>query len=142
MSVFVKDYRQTLRMQLSQLESQRAQVLENYEELKRRAGLLDEVSSWDLMTDRQLYSPGMDQAGWLEKTAAKRPKSGALSKGRAMLTPTQLNEMAVLSRPHAPAKEWATAQISEDRRQALEELLEEVLRLQKTVTELRQFKEK
>ncbi len=58
-----------------------------------------------------------------------------------MLTPTQLKEIAVLSRPHAPAKEWATAQISEDRRQALEELLEEVLRLQGLVTELRRFKE-
>ncbi len=58
-----------------------------------------------------------------------------------MLTPTQLQEIAVLSRPHAPAKEWATAQISEDRRQALEELLEEVLRLQGLVTELRRFKE-
>ena len=58
-----------------------------------------------------------------------------------MLTPTQLNEMAVLSRPHAPAKEWATAQISDDRRQALKELLEENLRLQRIVTELRQLKE-
>ena len=58
-----------------------------------------------------------------------------------MLTPTQLQEIAVLSRPHAPAKEWATAQISEDRRQALEELLDEVLRLQGLVTELRRFKE-
>ena len=58
-----------------------------------------------------------------------------------MLTPNQLKEIAVLSRPHAPAKEWATAQISEDRRQALEELLEEVLRLQGLVTELRRFKE-
>ena len=58
-----------------------------------------------------------------------------------MLTPTQLNEMAVLSRPHAPAKEWATAQISDDRRQALKERLEENLRLQRIVTELRQLKE-
>jgi hypothetical protein len=58
-----------------------------------------------------------------------------------MLTPIQLHEMAVLSRPHSPAKDWATAQISEDRRQALEELLEEVLRLQRLVTELRRFKE-
>ncbi len=53
-----------------------------------------------------------------------------------MLTPTQLHEMAVLSRPHAPAKEWAAAQISDDRRQALKELLEENLRLQRIVTEL------
>lgn len=58
-----------------------------------------------------------------------------------MLTPTQLHEMAVLSRPHSPAEEWATAQISEDRRQALKELLEEVLRLQRLVTELRQSKD-
>jgi len=57
-----------------------------------------------------------------------------------MLTLIQLQEMAVLSRPHSPAKDWATAQISEDRRQALEELLEEVLRLQRLVTELRRFK--
>ena len=58
-----------------------------------------------------------------------------------MLTPTQLFEMAVLSRRHAPAKDWATAQISEDRRQALEELLEENLRLQRIVAELRRMKE-
>ncbi len=38
-----------------------------------------------------------------------------------MLTPTQLHEMAVLSRPHPPAKEWAAAQISDDRRKALKE---------------------
>ncbi len=56
-----------------------------------------------------------------------------------MLTAAQLQEMAVLSRRHAPAREWATAQISEDRRQALKELLEENLRLQRIVTELRQF---
>jgi len=41
-----------------------------------------------------------------------------------MLTPAQLQEMAVLSRRHAAAKDWATAQISEDRRQALKELLD------------------
>ena len=58
-----------------------------------------------------------------------------------MLTPTQLHEMAVLSRPHPTAKEWAAAQISDDRRQALKELLEENLRLQRIVTELRKFKE-
>ena len=58
-----------------------------------------------------------------------------------MLTPTRLQEMVVFSRTHAEAGEWATAQISEDRRQALEELLEEVLRLQRLVTELRRFKE-
>jgi len=46
-----------------------------------------------------------------------------------MLTPAQLQEITFLSRRHAPAKDWATAQISEDRRQALEELLEENLRL-------------
>ena len=49
-----------------------------------------------------------------------------------MLTPTQIHEMAVLSRPHSPAKEWATAQISEDRRQALEDLLEEVASLRQS----------
>jgi len=37
-----------------------------------------------------------------------------------MLTPTQLHELAVLSRPHAPAKEWAAAQISDDRRHAFQ----------------------
>ncbi len=58
-----------------------------------------------------------------------------------MLTPAQLQMMAVFSRTHAPAGEWATAQISEDRRQALDELLEEVLRLQRLVTERRRFKE-
>ena len=58
-----------------------------------------------------------------------------------MLTPTQIQEMAVFSRRTAPANEWATAQISEDRRQALEELLEEVLRLQRLATELQRFKE-
>ncbi len=49
--------------------------------------------------------------------------------------------MAVLSRPPAPRKEWAAAQISDDHRQALKELLEENLRLQRIVTGLRQFKE-
>lgn len=58
-----------------------------------------------------------------------------------MLTPYQLHEMAVLSRPHPPAKEWAAAQISDDRRRALKELLEENLRLRRIVTELRKFKE-
>ncbi len=58
-----------------------------------------------------------------------------------MLTPAQLQMMAVFSRRTAPGNEWATAQISEDRRQALEELLEEVLRLQRLVTELRRFKD-
>ena len=48
--VSVKDYRRTLRMQLIQLESQRAQALEKSEELKRRIGLIDEVLSGDLMT--------------------------------------------------------------------------------------------
>ena len=43
--VSVKDYRRTLRMQLIQLESQRAQALEKSEELKRRIGLIDEVLS-------------------------------------------------------------------------------------------------
>ncbi len=57
----VKDYRRTLRMQLIQLESQRAEVLANYEELKRRIGLIDEVLSWDLMTDGADDSPGKDQ---------------------------------------------------------------------------------
>ncbi len=58
-----------------------------------------------------------------------------------MLTPTRLQEMVVFSRIHASAGEWAIAQVSEDRRQALEELLEEVLRLQRLVTEVRRFKE-
>ena len=57
-----------------------------------------------------------------------------------MLTPVQLQEMAVLSRPHGPAREWAAAQISEDRRQALEELLKENLRLQRVVAELRRYR--
>ena len=59
----MKDYRRTLRMQLIQLESQRAQVLENYKELKRRIGLLDEVLSWDLMTDGAENWPSNDQTG-------------------------------------------------------------------------------
>ncbi len=59
--ISVKDYRRTLRMQLIQLESQRAQALEKSEELKRRIGLIDEVLSWDLMTDGADDSPGKDQ---------------------------------------------------------------------------------
>ncbi len=137
----MKDYQGTLRMQLLQLKSQRAQVFVSYEELKRRIGLIDEVLSWDLMIDGGDDLPSKDQTGWLGKAAAKKHESEVLSEGGAMLTPTQLHEMAVLCRPHAPAKEWAAAQISDDRRQALEELLEENLRLQRIVTELRQFKE-
>ena len=57
----MKDYQGTLRMQLLQLKSQRAQVLESYQELKRRIGLIDEVLSWDLMTDGADDSPGKDQ---------------------------------------------------------------------------------
>ena len=136
----VKDYQGTLRMQLLQLKSQRAQVLESYEELKRRIGLIDEGLSWDLMIDGADGSPNRDRTGWLGKAAAKQHESEVLSEREDMLTPTQLHEMAVLSRPHAPAKEWAAAQISDDRRQALKELLEENLRLQRIVTELRQFK--
>lgn len=59
--VSVKDYRRTLRMQLIQLESQRAQALEKSEELKRRIGLIDEVLSWDLITDGANDSPSKDQ---------------------------------------------------------------------------------
>ncbi len=57
----MKDYRRTLRMQLIQLESQRAEVLANYDELKRRIGLIDEVLSWDLITDGANDSPSKDQ---------------------------------------------------------------------------------
>ncbi len=57
----MKDYRRTLRMQLIQLESQRAQALEKSGELKRRIGLIDEVLSWDLMTDGADASPSKDQ---------------------------------------------------------------------------------
>ena len=137
----MKDYQGTLRMQLLQLKSQRAQVLESYEDLERRIGLIDEVLSWDLITDGEDDSPNRDRTGWLGKAAAKKHESEVLSEGGAMLTPTQLHEMAVLSRPHAPAKEWAAAQISDDRRQALKALLEENLRLQRIVKELRKFKE-
>ena len=59
--ISVKDYRRTLRMQLIQLESQRAQALEKSEELKRRIGLIDEVLSWDPMTDGADDSPSKDQ---------------------------------------------------------------------------------
>ena len=45
------DYTRTLRMQLIQLESQRAKVLQDAEELRRRIGLLDEVLSWNLLAD-------------------------------------------------------------------------------------------
>ncbi len=57
----MKDFRRTLRMQLIQLESQRAEVLANYEELKIRIGLMDEVLSWDLITDGANDSPSKDQ---------------------------------------------------------------------------------
>ena len=42
------NYQRSLRMQLIQLESQRAKVLQDADELKRQIGLLDEVLSWDL----------------------------------------------------------------------------------------------
>ena len=59
--VSVKDYQRTLRMQLIQLESQRAQALEKSKELERRIGLIDEVLSWDLITDGANVSPSKDQ---------------------------------------------------------------------------------
>ena len=64
--VSVKDYQRTLRMQLIQLESQRAQVLEHYEELKRRIGLIDEVLSWDPM-----IRPVRTRLGGLERLQQK-----------------------------------------------------------------------
>ena len=45
----MEDFQRTLRMQLVQLESQRAKVLQDADELKIRIGLLDEVLSWDLL---------------------------------------------------------------------------------------------
>ena len=79
----MKDYRRTLRMQLIQLESQRAEVLANYEELKRRIGLIDEVLSWDLMTDGDDDSPGKDQIGSLGKVASKQNGSMGLRRSHA-----------------------------------------------------------
>ncbi len=46
--VSMKDYQRVLRMQLRQLERQRANVLEATMEVKRRMGLLEEVASWNL----------------------------------------------------------------------------------------------
>ena len=56
-----------------------------------------------------------------------------------MLTPMQLQEMAVFSKRMPLSENWALAEMSEDRRQALQKLLEENLRLQRLVTELRQI---
>ena len=47
-SVSMKDFQRALRMQLRQLERQRAQVLKATKEVKRRMDLLEEVSSWNL----------------------------------------------------------------------------------------------
>ena len=44
----MKDFQRALRMQLRQLERQRAQVLKATKEVKRRMDLLEEVSSWNL----------------------------------------------------------------------------------------------
>ena len=44
----MKDFQRVLRMQLCQLERQRAKVLEATKEIKRRMGLLEEVASWNL----------------------------------------------------------------------------------------------
>ena len=44
----MKDYQRVLRMQLRQLERQRAKVLEANKKVKRRMGLLEEVASWNL----------------------------------------------------------------------------------------------
>ena len=54
------NYQRTLRMQLMRLESQRAQVLEQAEELKRRIGLIDDVLSWDLVRDEDGPMPERD----------------------------------------------------------------------------------
>ncbi len=44
----MKDFQRVLRMQLRQLERQRAKVLEATKEVKRRIGLAEEVASWNL----------------------------------------------------------------------------------------------
>ncbi len=44
----MKDFQRVLRMQLRQLERQRAHVLEATKEIKRRLSLLEEVASWNL----------------------------------------------------------------------------------------------
>ena len=44
----MKDFQRVLRMQLRQLERQRAHVWEATKEIKRRLSLLEEVTSWNL----------------------------------------------------------------------------------------------
>ena len=44
----MKDFQRVLRMQLRQLERQRARVLTATKEVKRRMDLLEEVASWNL----------------------------------------------------------------------------------------------
>ncbi len=135
----MKDYQRVLRMQMRQLMVQRAKVLEETEETNRRIRLMDEAMVW-FPEEEDLPGPmGVESNDHADEWTI--PSKKGRSEESTMLTPFQLQEMAVLSRPHSPAKDWATAQISEDRRQALEELLEEVLRLQRLVTELRRFKE-
>lgn len=56
-----------------------------------------------------------------------------------MISSTRLQEMAVLCKPSLSRGEWV-AHISEERREALEELLEEVVRLQRLVAESRGVK--
>ena len=48
--VSMKDYHRVLRMQLRQLERQRTRILEDTQEVKRRADLLEDVASWNLIS--------------------------------------------------------------------------------------------